>query len=176
MAHSPRDRRAVRALALPIAFAACLGSSDNSSTGPEPYVPAAGATIETTTFAPELAVNLATSTRTATGVYYRELQAGTDTTTAAVGRSASVRYIGAFPNGAVFDFSRNGQADYVFTVGDSTSATRSIGGFSDGVAGMRVGSQRQIIIPPERGYGAQGRSGIPGNAVLVFTVQLTGVR
>ena len=175
MAHSPRVRRAVRALALPIAFAACLGSDNNSSTtGPEPYVPVAGATIETTTFAPELNVNLATSTRTATGVYYRDLQSGTgtDTTTAVAGRSASVRYIGAFPNGVVFDGSRTGQADLVFTVGSN----ELIGGFSDGVAGMRVGGQRQVIIPPERGYGAAGRGAIPGNAILVFTIQLTSVR
>jgi peptidylprolyl isomerase len=59
-----------------------------------------------------------------------------------------------------------------FTVGGGV-----IEGFSEGVTGMRVGGRRQVVIPPDKGYGAQGAGGvIPPNATLVFVMDLREVQ
>ena len=57
-------------------------------------------------------------------------------------------------------------------VGD---AKTYIAGFSQGVIGMRVGGQRRVIIPPSLGYGSSGSGAIPGNAHIIFEVELLSV-
>jgi FKBP-type peptidyl-prolyl cis-trans isomerase len=65
-----------------------------------------------------------------------------------------------------------GAGQFPFTVG----ASDVIPGFSRGVVGMRVGGQRRVIVPPDLAYGAAGRDEIPGNATLVFEVDLISLQ
>lgn len=129
----------------------------------EPFVP----TIEGSNFAPSLGVDLATSTRTSSGLYYRDLTVGGGAQVPASGTAAvNTDYEGYLRNGTMFD-----EGSLPFVVG--TNAV--IPGFDEGMRGMRVGGTRQLIIPPALGYGSQRVGSIPPNSILVFNVTLTGM-
>jgi peptidylprolyl isomerase len=121
--------------------------------------------IEQTTFASSLGVNLAQSTKLPSGLYYRDITVGTGTTLAA-GQAVTVHYVGSFANGETFDSNQAPTAPFPFTLG----AGRVIPGWDQGLVGMKVGGRRQLIIPPELAYGPYDYHTIPGNSVLVFTV------
>ena len=121
--------------------------------------------IEQTAFDASLGVNLAQSTKLPSGMYYRDITVGTGTTLAA-GQAVTVHYVGAFANGQVFDSNQAPSAPFPFTLG----AGRVIPGWDRGLVGMKVGGRRQLVIPPELAYGPNDYGPIPGNSVLVFTV------
>jgi peptidylprolyl isomerase len=93
--------------------------------------------------------------------------------TATKGRNVSVHYVGvAWSNGRQFDASWDRNEPFEFRLG----AGQVISGWDEGVAGMRVGGRRQLIIPPHMGYGSRGAGGvIKGNETLVFVVDLLNV-
>lgn len=94
--------------------------------------------------------------------------------TAETGDSVTVDYVGALTNGTVFDASKNhGSQGFTFTLG----AGQVIQGWDEGVAGMKVGGTRTLVIPASLGYGSQGAGNlIPPNATLIFQVTLRSVQ
>jgi len=127
--------------------------------------------------APSATATADTGLSSITTLQTTDLVVGTGAT-ATSGRSLSVHYTGwlykasAVDNkGTKFDSSLDRGTPYEFPLG----AGQVIRGWDQGVAGMRVGGQRRLIIPPSLGYGAGGQGSIPGNATLVFDVQLLAV-
>jgi FKBP-type peptidyl-prolyl cis-trans isomerase len=151
-------RRSLRFLTLaPFLLIGCLG---------DPAAPK----IESTTFTPSLGVDLASSTRTGSGLYIRDLVVGTGAT-AVTGATLKVHYTGALPGGFVFDDNVVGDAPFSFVLG--TGAV--IKGWDEGLVGMKVGGKRQLVIPARLGYGVTGNGVIPPNSILVFTVELVSI-
>ena len=113
---------------------------------------------------------------TPSGLQYEDTTVGAGEV-AAAGQDVIVHYTGWLFNdgvqGAKFDSSKDRGDPFVFGLG----AGMVIQGWDEGVAGMRVGGARTLIIPPELGYGARGAGGvIPPNATLKFEVELLGVQ
>ncbi|MDD2925027.1 FKBP-type peptidyl-prolyl cis-trans isomerase [Rhodoferax sp.] len=114
-------------------------------------------------------------TTTPSGLAYEDTVIG-DGSVAANGHQVIVHYTGWLfqdgVQGAKFDSSKDRRDPFVFHLG----AGMVIRGWDEGVAGMRVGGSRTLIIPPELGYGARGAGGvIPPNATLKFDVELLGL-
>ena len=110
-------------------------------------------------------------TTTASGLQYWDIVVGTGAT-AMPGNPVKVHYSGFLTNGQKFDSSRDRGEPFSFPLG----AGQVIKGWDEGVAGMKVGGQRQLRIPPALGYGAAGAGGaIPPNATLIFDVELLEV-
>ena len=91
---------------------------------------------------------------------------------AKAGDTVTVNYKGTLTDGSKFDSSYDRNEPFSFRLG----AGNVIPGWDEGVQGMKVGGKRQLIIPSELGYGAQGMPPkIPGGATLVFEVELLKV-
>ncbi len=86
------------------------------------------------------------------------------------GKTVTVNYTGTLENGEQFDTSY-GRAPFPFPLGGG----RVIKGWDEGVAGMKVGGKRKLVIPPELGYGSRNMGPIPANSTLIFEVELLKV-
>jgi len=90
-------------------------------------------------------------------------------TEAKKGDTVTVNYSGTLVDGKKFDSSFDRNQPFSFTLGEN----RVIQGWELGVAGMKVGEQRKLTIPPELGYGASAIGDlIPANSTLIFVVDL----
>ena len=122
------------------------------------------------------AADLSTAPRSRTGLGVLDAKEGTGPSPAP-GQTAVVHYTGWLledgKRGRKFDSSRDRGQPFEFPVG----AGRVIKGWDEGVATMKTGGQRTLIVPPDLGYGARGAGNvIPPNATLVFDVELLGLR
>jgi FKBP-type peptidyl-prolyl cis-trans isomerase FkpA len=123
-------------------------------------------------FNSSLGVDTTKMTKTPSGLRYEDLAVGQGAE-ASAGKTVSVHYTGWLPNGEKFDSSRDRDQPFGFTLG----AGQVIAGWDEGVAGMRVGGRRKLVIPPDLGYGTAGAPpDIPPGATLVFDVELLNVR
>jgi FKBP-type peptidyl-prolyl cis-trans isomerase FkpA len=109
---------------------------------------------------------------TASGLVYEDTVVGAGAE-AKAGQQVSVHYTGWLTNGSKFDSSKDRNDPFEFSLG----MRQVIGGWDEGVQGMKIGGTRKLTIPPELGYGARGAGGvIPPNATLVFEVELLGIK
>lgn len=156
-----RTPRLILIALVTLAAAACLEAP--------PFSP----DVTAVNFAPELGVDFENSTRTASGLYYRDLVVGDGEVMRQVdGDTALVRYTGWLRNGIEFDSNLGSSNPLRF----ATGVGAVIAGFDEGVRGMAVNGQRQLIIPPNLGYGGAQLDNIPRNSILVFTITLVDVK
>jgi peptidylprolyl isomerase len=107
------------------------------------------------------------------GLKHEELKVGAGRA-AKAGDMVEVHYTGTLSNGKKFDSSRDRNSPFSFSLGTA----QVIKGWDEGVAGMKEGGKRKLIIPPELGYGSRdvGQGLIPANSTLIFEVELLKVK
>jgi FKBP-type peptidyl-prolyl cis-trans isomerase len=147
-------KRCLFVLILPLALASSIACSQ-----PSPQATQAASAKTTEVTMPD-------------GLKFTDDQVGTGTE-AQKGKTVSVHYTGWLLDGTKFDSSRDRNQPFSFPLGQG----QVIKGWDEGVAGMKVGGKRTLVIPPDLGYGARGAGGvIPPNATLKFEVELLDVK
>lgn len=153
-----RKWRRVLVLGVGLLCFGCGGEKAAESSGE--VAPAQAPTLEATAL-----------TETPSGLRYQDLVAGTGAE-AVVGGPVEVHYTGWLLDGEKFDSSLDRGEPFSFPLGRG----QVIPGWDEGVAGMKVGGKRRLVIPPALGYGEGGYPPvIPPNSTLVFDVELLGV-
>jgi FKBP-type peptidyl-prolyl cis-trans isomerase len=101
------------------------------------------------------------------------IETGQGDVIAAAGDQVWVEYVGKLQDGTIFDASANHpDTPFIFPLGKG----KVIAGWDEGIAGMKVGQKRQLVIPPNLGYGDNAQGPIPANSTLIFDVQLLGLK
>src|ERR1035437_4249940 len=91
---------------------------------------------------------------------------------AKAGDTVTVNYLGTLENGTKFDSSYDRNQPFTTQIGVGAV----IKGWDEGIPGMKIGGKRKLIVPAALGYGAQATGAIPPNSVLVFEVELLGIK
>ncbi|MEZ4552956.1 MAG: FKBP-type peptidyl-prolyl cis-trans isomerase [Dehalococcoidia bacterium] len=156
-----------------IAGVAVACGGDDEETVATATAQAGGTSVSTSEGnAPGVPVLTGAVQRTASGLGYIDEKVG-DGASPRAGQQVTVHYTGWLTNGKKFDSSRDRGQPFVFPIG----AGRVIAGWDEGVATMKVGGKRRLIIPANLGYGARGAgAAIPPNSVLIFDVELLGAQ
>ena len=136
-----------------------------------PAVEAPAVARESITFAPQLGIDVAQMQRLEGGLLVRDMRPG-DGPVARRGDNVAVRYVGWLPDGTTVDAVVPPAAPKQFRLGSG----EVIRGWDEAVVGMRVGGQRQVVIPPSMGYGRRQVAGIPPGSTLVFLIELVSAR
>jgi FKBP-type peptidyl-prolyl cis-trans isomerase len=110
---------------------------------------------------------------TPSGLRYIDQKVG-DGAEAGPGKTVEMLYTGWLEGGQKFDSSLDPSHPLTFRIG----IDEVIQGWHEGITGMKAGGRRRLIVPPELGYGRQGAGGgvIPGNATLIYEIELLTVR
>ena len=154
---TPKHARAFT-LAASLGLVGCVLSAQKPTTAAAPVA--------------EAPVNMANAITTKTGLSYVDQKVGTGASPQK-GQIVTVHYTGKLADGTKFDSSVDRGQPFSFIIGTG----QVIKGWDEGVATMKVGGKRHLIIPPTLGYGERGFSNvIPPNAVLHFDVELLDVR
>jgi FKBP-type peptidyl-prolyl cis-trans isomerase len=148
-----------------LATLAACGGSGAGAPGNPPRPEAAP--FDSTTFAPDLAVDLKAFTRLPSGMYIFDAVKGTGVV-AAEGRKVTFRYSAFLPNGSLVESQRQPI--------EAEMNEGMIKGLRFGIAGMRAGGQRRLVVPPSLAYGRSQVGRVPPNSTLVFDVELISVR
>ena len=161
--------RALLAVVLSVSLAAC--GSDEGSDAPDSSTSAAAAEVSTDlSEKPEVP---ASDEPAPDELVIDDVVVG-DGAEAVEGSTAEVKYVGTFyDSGEEFDSSWSRSPDETISVPLGSGAV--IDGFDQGIQGMQVGGRRVVTIPSDLGYGPEGRGPIPGDATLVFVMDLVEV-
>jgi FKBP-type peptidyl-prolyl cis-trans isomerase FkpA len=124
-------------------------------------------TAESVQFAPSLGIRLEAMERLPSGVHYRDVRSG-EGEPVRTGERVRVHFGGWLSDGTQFGGVAPPAAPLEFELG----AGAVIRGWDEGVAGMRPGGQRLLVVPPAMAYGRAGGQTVPGNTVLVFLIEL----
>jgi len=157
--------RLVSTLLLALGAVACGRSSNAQDPKSEPSSTAksdsAAGSNATPSLAPSLEIDTAKLTKTASGLKMLDVTVGKGAV-AEAGKKITVHYTLYQPDGTKTESSRDGGEPFSFELGSG----QVIKGWDEGVAGMKVGGQRKLVVPPDMAY---------GDATLVFDIELLGV-
>jgi peptidylprolyl isomerase len=149
----------ILALCALLAVAGCGGSDSNSSTE---------STAVAKKIKPDVSVPKGPPPKK---LVVKEIEEGTGAAAKAYD-VVTVQYVGVnYKSGEEFDSSWSRQEPFTFNLGTH----EVIRGWDQGLVGMRVGGRRELIVPPDLGYGATGTGSIPPNETLVFVVDLLSI-
>jgi peptidylprolyl isomerase len=178
---TPRTTTAALLAVAALGAGACGSSSDSASTTTEPAATSPAATTATTPAAGETIQQIVISKDLATKptipkpagdppakLYSRDVVKGKGPK-AKAGDGVTVQYVGvSYSNGQQFDASWDAGQPFEFQLGQHMV----IAGWDEGVAGMRKGGRRMLVIPPDLAYGATGQGPIAPNETLIFVIDL----
>lgn len=160
----------------PVAFAACGGDDDDDDTADTPTTAASsptttGGSPSPAASATEGPITLQNPTTTESGLQYEDVVVGTGASPQ-TGFRVTVHYTGKFLDGKTFDSSVDRGQPFTFVLG----VGQVIKGWDEGVATMKVGGKRNLLIPSALAYGSRGQGPIPPNTDLYFEVELLSVQ